>query len=148
MSVKREIAEICNMPMGYTDPMLKGYRFDVLEDKREKLSKLSPENRKKYSQKEVARIAGHDYDWYQKIMRWGADPSWTDILTIAAYVGVNLECLRPSRILLRKDVPIVTAEEVEKEKAMLSSPPKFPRVEYRKGRVAEKPAPYGSGKKR
>lgn len=111
------------MSFRYNDRMLKGYRFDILEEKRKALKKLSPENRKKFTQKAVAAAAKHDYDWYHKIMRWAADPTWTDVLAIAAYVGVPLDSLRSPG-----HTPQISMEEVDSERRLLKNPPKFPRM--------------------
>lgn len=133
---KNDMAE--NIPAGYTLPMLKPWRFAVLEDLREKAG---------LTQKELAGAAGHDPNWYHQVQKWSIEPSWTDVLAMAAKVRMNLDSLRQQ---LCKAAPVT---EAEVRLAIEKLPPKKRRggtARVTKGarKVAERPAPYLSGKRR
>lgn len=82
--------------------MLKPWRFAILEDRRERLG---------ITQVELARAAGKTVGWYNLVQRWKREPKWTDILAMAARVGVNLDSLRSQ---LSK-APPVAQNEVDRE---------------------------------
>lgn len=85
---------------------VKPWRFALLERLRRE---------KGLTQKEVAAAAGHDVGWYQAIQKWEGEVSWTDVLAMAAKVGMNLDSLR--RQLCK--APAVSAEEVERDRSRL-----------------------------
>jgi hypothetical protein len=123
----------------------KALRFHVLEEKREQLSKLSFENREKYSWRAVSEAAGKkNPSWYWLVQRWKLDPAWTDVLAMAAYVGVNLDCLRPDKPLSKTRA--VSSEEVRRDREAIESGKrkKKPRLATA---AAERGGHYG-GKKR
>ena len=95
-------------------------RFHVLEEKREELSRRSFTNREKFSWRAVSQAVGKkNPSWYWLVQRWKLDPSWTDVLAMAAYVGVNLDCLRPDRPLSKTRA--VSIQEVDSERQAIES---------------------------
>ncbi len=127
-SVKNDVAQ--NIPAGYTPPMLKPWRFAVLEDVRERAG---------LTQKELAGAAGHDPNWYHQVQKWLIEPSWTDVLAMAAKVGMNLDSLRQQ---MCKASP-VTPEEVARAIERLPRRKRRGGVARAPAQVAEKTRNYG-----
>lgn len=114
--------------------MLKPWRFAILEDRRERLG---------ITQGDLAAAANKTVGWYNLVQRWRREPKWTDVLAMAARVGVNLDSLRNQ---LSK-APPVCQQEVERDRERVG-PRKRRGGVARVRKVAEPQGQYRPGRKK